>query len=237
LRFTVIFDNLAEEGFVPAWGLSVLVETAKGERVLFDGGSSCTLWHRNAQKLGLDLETFEHFFVSHFHWDHTALVTDAGFAARRKKHFLITDGFSPVLVRELAERGNRLSLVREPYRFSENLLSLGSMPATAGLSEHALLAFEGERYALVVGCSHPGILTLVRRAVKLTGRPPLLVIGGFHLFGEDELKTTLIAEEMLELGVELVAPCHCTGERGREIFESVFGKRFLDARAGTVIEV
>jgi 7,8-dihydropterin-6-yl-methyl-4-(beta-D-ribofuranosyl)aminobenzene 5'-phosphate synthase len=37
--------------------------------------------------------------------------------------------------------------------------------------------------------------------------------------------------------VEFVAPCHCTGDLGREIFAQVFGKRFIDVRAGEIIEI
>ncbi len=237
MKISVIFDNLASEGFVPAWGLSIFVELPSGERILFDTGSSCKVWEKNATRLGINFDSFDFVFLSHFHWDHVGSALDAAFASKKKKHFLITEGFSKAFASEIARNGHTVFLVREPYRFSENLFSLGAMETGIGnLYEHSLIAFFDGEYLLFVGCSHPGILRIVSRAVELTGKPPYLVIGGFHLLGESELNIPLIAEEMLNAGVKYVAPCHCTGERGREIFASVFGNRFIDVRAGTILE-
>ena len=238
MKVSVIFDNLAEEGYIPAWGFSAFIETSKGERVLFDTGNSCRVWEHNASKLGIDYESFDHILLSHFHWDHIGGALDIAYFSRRKKHFLTTDGFSKVFVTEIVKNGHQVSLVREPYRFSENLLSLGALKTNIGnLYEHSLLVFENGNYILVVGCSHPGILNIARRAISLTGKPPRLIIGGFHFLGMDEITITAIAEELLELGVDFVAPCHCTGEPGREIFASVFGNRYIEVKAGTVIEL
>ena len=238
MKISVIFDNLAKNGFIPAWGFSALVETDKGERVLFDTGSSCKVWEHNASKMGISYESFDHVMLSHFHWDHIGSALDIAYFSKRSKHFLVTDGFSKVFISQIVEKGHQLSLVREPYRFSENLLSLGALKTNVGnLYEQALLAFKGNDYALLVGCSHPGILEITRRAIALTQKAPKLVIGGFHFLGLDGITITAIAEELLELGVEYVAPCHCSGERGREIFASVFGNRYVEAKAGTVIEL
>ena len=46
-----------------------------------------------------------------------------------------------------------------------------------------------------------------------------------------------VAEELLQMGVKRIAPCHCTGDKNRQIFEDVFGPMFADARAGSVIEL
>ena len=238
MKISIIFDNLAKEGFKPAWGFSALIETSKGEKVLFDTGSSYEVWKYNAHRLGIGLEDFEHVFLSHFHWDHIGSALDIAHASKRKKHFLITEGFSKVFVKEIAALGHQVSLVREPYRFSRSFISTGALKSEDyNLYEHSLIAFDGEDYTLVVGCSHPGIVEITRRAIDLTKKEPKLVVGGFHLFNEDEITIIAIAEELLHLGVKYVAPCHCTGERGREIFKDVFGKHYLNAVAGEVIKI
>jgi len=237
MRISVIFDNLAKEGFKPAWGFSALIETSKGEKVLFDTGSSCKIWTHNAKRLGINFDDFQHVFLSHFHWDHIGSALDIAYTTRGK-HFLIPDGFSKVYISQLAERGHQVSLVREPYRFSENFLSTGGMKTgIKNLYEHSLIAFEGDKYILAVGCAHPGVVEITRRAIELTKKPPELVIGGFHLFGADEITVIAVAEELLHLGVKRVAPCHCTGDENRQIFADVFGELFVDARAGEVIEI
>jgi len=238
MRLAVVFENYAAEGFIPAWGFSVFVESDWGNRLLFDTGNSGAVWRHNAGRFGLDYDGFSHVFISHFHWDHIGAALDIAHFAKEPKHFLITDGFSSIWAKEVASLGHQVSLVREPYRFSEEFFSLGGMRTPLGnLHEHSLLVFDREGgYSLLVGCSHPGILEITTRAVEFTGKPPRLVLGGFHLIGLDEFAIASIAKNMLKLGVGFVAPCHCTGDLGREIFREVFGERFIDVRAGSVIE-
>jgi len=235
MRLSVIFDNYALGGFEAAWGLSVAVESDRGERLLFDGGSSGAIWQRNAARLGFSLNNFDHFFVSHFHWDHLAAVTDAVYLTS-DKHFLITEGFSRVWTREAAGR-HQVSLVREPYRFGEELFSLGVLEGD-GIFEHSLAVFNkrGE-YALLVGCSHAGVLRIVDRALSLFGKPPHLLLGGFHLFAAPREVVYETAAGLLQRGVHFAAPSHCSGEVAREVFADVFGKRLLEVGAGAVIEI
>ena len=238
MRIFVIFDNWSKENFIPAWGFSALVETSKGERLLFDTGNSGKVWEHNANLLGISYEDFDHLFLSHFHWDHIGAALDIAYFSRRKKHFLTTDGFSKVFISEIVNNGHQVSLVREPYRFSENFISLGAIKTGVGnLYEHSLLAFDGDNYVLIVGCSHPGIVRITRRAIELTRKAPKLIIGGFHFLGLGEIEMIATAEELLELGVSYVAPCHCTGDKGREIFASVFGDRYIEVKAGSVLEI
>lgn len=237
MRIYVIYDNIAKKGFIPAWGLSMLIETSDGEKVLFDTGGSGKVFEHNLRKLNLDLKGVRHIFLSHFHWDHIGGALDIAYF-EKGKHFVITDGFSKVFTNEIALRGHQVSLAREPYRFAENFLSTGGMKTGINnLKEHSLISYDGEEYILAVGCSHPGILEITRRAIDLTKKPPKLVIGGFHLFNADEITLISVAEELLHLGVKYVAPNHCTGEKGREIFRDVFGDMFIDARAGEIIEI
>jgi len=234
----VIFDNLAEQDFISAWGFSVFLENSKGESILFDTGSAFGVWKRNADMLGVDLEDFTNVFLSHFHWDHIGGAIDIAKHSKIKKHFIITEGFSKVFIKELVGSNHEVSLAVEPYRFSESFISTGGLDT--GIippKEHSLIAYDESDYILVVGCSHPGIVEIVEFAERLTRKAPKLVIGGFHLINRSDEEIAVIAEELLKLGVRYVAPCHCTGERGREIFKEIWEDRFIDARAGKVIEI
>ena len=55
-------------------GLSVLVTGRRGDAkrsMLFDVGPYPDLWLDNARRLGIDLSTIEHVFLSHWHFDHS----------------------------------------------------------------------------------------------------------------------------------------------------------------------
>ena len=88
---------------------------------------------------------------------------------------------------------------------------------------------------MFVGCSHPGIVFMARKATEMYGKLKLIV-GGFHLFHLEE-------DEILEIAIEMrkytkkIAPCHCTGGIGRKTFERVFKEKYMEAKAGSVIEI
>jgi 7,8-dihydropterin-6-yl-methyl-4-(beta-D-ribofuranosyl)aminobenzene 5'-phosphate synthase len=64
-----------------------------------------------------------------------------------------------------------------------------------------------------------------------------LVLGGFHLrqSGPDQLRS-LIAE-FRRLGVEKVAPSHCSGDPAIEMFAAEYGDDFIRGGAGLVLSV
>jgi 7,8-dihydropterin-6-yl-methyl-4-(beta-D-ribofuranosyl)aminobenzene 5'-phosphate synthase len=46
-----------------------------------------------------------------------------------------------------------------------------------------------------------------------------------------------IVEAFYELGVEKVAPCHCTGDRAMQVFREMYGEDYIDAGVGRVIMI
>ena len=63
------------------------------------------------------------------------------------------------------------------------------------------------------------------------------MLGGYHLrsTGPDQLRA-LIAE-FRRLGIEKVAPTHCTGDPAIEMFAAEYGDDFIRAGAGLVIDI
>jgi 7,8-dihydropterin-6-yl-methyl-4-(beta-D-ribofuranosyl)aminobenzene 5'-phosphate synthase len=73
--------------------------------------------------------------------------------------------------------------------------------------------------------------------MELIGEHVYLVLGGFHLFGASDNETEGIIKSFRELGVEKVAPCHCTGEKATSLFKKEYKEDFIEVSAGKVIEV
>ncbi len=76
--------------------------------------------------------------------------------------------------------------------------------------EICLLLPEGDGLAMVVGCSHVGILNMVATVKERTEQPVYSVMGGIHLSGgEERINETM--RELERLGVENFNLCHCSG--------------------------
>lgn len=66
--------------------------------------------------------------------------------------------------------------------------------------------------ALIVGCSHPGIVNMVRTAEKRLALPVRGIWGGTHLYGADDARLDVTLEELREMGVKYFGLTHCSGD-------------------------
>ncbi|MFZ7125387.1 MAG: MBL fold metallo-hydrolase [Desulfobacterales bacterium] len=86
-----------------------------------------------------------------------------------------------------------------------------------------------------VGCSHAGLANTLSHVSHLNhGNRIRAVIGGFHLLNADDrrVEETLIALGLF--GLDLLAPCHCTGERAVALMRRSLGDRVVPGAAGMV---
>ncbi len=105
------------------------------------------------------------------------------------------------------------------------------------VDEQALgVLVKGRGLVVLSGCSHPGIVNIVRHMKNLTGEKILCVIGGFHLsiLPPDVVEKTITGLE--ELDPELVIPCHCTGFYPTCRMCVRLGERFCVSSVGSVVE-
>jgi hypothetical protein len=78
---------------------------------------------------------------------------------------------------------------------------------------------------------------VVEKAGALLDDEVYLVLGGFHLGSKSEREIAAIIADFRRLGVQRVAPCHCTGDRARAAFSQAYGEDYIAAGAGRVITV
>jgi len=64
-----------------------------------------------------------------------------------------------------------------------------------------------------------------------------LVLGGFHLGGASQRQVERIIADFRQLGVQKVAPCHCTGDRAMRVFAEKYGEDFIRVGVGCVITI
>ena len=65
---------------------------------------------------------------------------------------------------------------------------------------------------VVVGCSHPGILNMLKKIHETMNMPIYAVLGGTHLVEADAERVEKTVEEMKDMGVEIMGLCHCSGQ-------------------------
>jgi 7,8-dihydropterin-6-yl-methyl-4-(beta-D-ribofuranosyl)aminobenzene 5'-phosphate synthase len=91
---------------------------------------------------------------------------------------------------------------------------------------------------LITGCSHPGIVSMARKARDVGGADRIYaVIGGFHLLNAPEDKIDATVQGLLDLGVTGLFTGHCTGVSAERKLEQAFSKGFQRIHSGEVIDI
>ena len=72
---------------------------------------------------------------------------------------------------------------------------------------------------LIVGCSHPGILSMIASVSDRFARPIYALLGGIHLFDvEDEVRRRVL-DNLISLRIPLLGVSHCTGDKAATYLE------------------
>ena len=108
---------------------------------------------------------------------------------------------------------------------------------TLELRELSLAVRGPQGLVLLVGCSHPGIETILQAARPL-GDQVGIIFGGLHLVTTPDTAIARIASALRDRwGVVQVAPGHCTGEPAFAELLRVFRARYRYAGLGMVTEI
>ena len=110
-------------------------------------------------------------------------------------------------------------------------------PGTLELRELSLAIRTPQGLVLVVGCSHPGIETILE-ASRPWGDHVHLIFGGLHLVNSPDTAVTRVATALHDRWrVDRMAPGHCTGEPAFAALKRIFGASYVYAGLGTVMEL
>ncbi|MBK1690603.1 MBL fold metallo-hydrolase [Ectothiorhodospira mobilis] len=234
-RLTVCFDNYpGEPGLRTLWGFAAVLDLP-GQKILFDTGSNGRILLENMARLGQRPEDLDMLFLSHPHWDHIGGL-DSVLELNTRLQVVVHEGFSKHLLRDLEEMCAQLTVIgRDMTLLAPGVRSTGLFDSNP--PEHALILDTGEVTALITGCAHPGIDTLVQAAMQRLGRPVEWAIGGFHLMYSDDARIQQTLTALQDLGVTDVVPTHCTGDAARAAFQEAYGPHCHDGGVGQVIEI
>jgi 7,8-dihydropterin-6-yl-methyl-4-(beta-D-ribofuranosyl)aminobenzene 5'-phosphate synthase len=230
MKFTIVYDNeTLDPNLTSAWGFACLA----GNDLLFDTGRDARRLLSNMEKMGIDPAVIETVVLSHAHGDHTGGLGG-----------LLNTGVHPTVYvpRSFPRRFKAdvraittLVEVEGPVEIRPGIHTTGEVGSR--LVEQALVVETASGLAVITGCAHPGIVKLVRRAKESDGGEVALVMGGFHLGNASRRQIERIIANLRDLGVQQVAPCHCTGDQAMRTLAEAYRDDFVKVGVGRVITV
>ena len=234
LTVTVLYDNyVAAAGLETDWGFACLV--TGGEKViLFDTGTRGALLLENMKKLNVDSQLPEIIVISHNHRDHTGGLSSVLERKANVPVYLVASS-SDELVEQVREQGGRVVLSKEPVEICKDAFVTGQMGES--IKEQALVLDTAQGWVLITGCSHPGIVEIVRKAKEMRHKDVSLILGGFHLLRHSDAELETVIRELKELGVRQAGPTHCTGDKAIERFRQAFAGDFVPMGVGKRLEI
>ncbi|MGC9393504.1 MAG: MBL fold metallo-hydrolase [Anaerolineae bacterium] len=234
LTITVVYDNVAHDPRLQTdWGFACLVEGME-HPLLFDTGGKGDILLQNMRTLGLDPQAVRTVVLSHAHGDHTGGL--AAFLAENPDVTVYVPNSFPAGIKNTVRRaGATLVEVTEPQQVAAGAHTTGELGNP--IREQALALETPCGLVVITGCAHPGIATLVRQAKTELDENVYLALGGFHLGGASAAQIAGTIAELQELGVQRIAPSHCTGDPARRAFAEAFGADYLSSGLGQVFVI
>jgi 7,8-dihydropterin-6-yl-methyl-4-(beta-D-ribofuranosyl)aminobenzene 5'-phosphate synthase len=234
LRFHVVFNNVPyKTGLQTAWGFACLIEGLQ-KTVLFDTGNNGEILLSNMRQLGLDSRAVDMVVLSHIHKDHVGGL-DALLRSNHHVDVIMPASSSVELQRDITHHGASVITISAPQLLFTGVHTTGEMGHE--VKEQALIVDTSRGLVVITGCAHPNVADMAERASTYLGKKITLLMGGFHLEGNSDSEIRTIIARLKVLGVQHVAPSHCTGEAAMHMFRKARGQNYIEGGLGTVITV
>jgi len=229
-ELVILYDNNQFDNRLrTAWGFSCLMRLPQ-ETVLFDtGGDSSTLLH-NMRQLQIGPGEVDAVVLSHIHGDHVGGLN--GFLEQNSAVTVyLPQSFPQSFKDKVKSSGANMEEVYEARELFSGVYTTGELGS--GIKEQSLVVTTSKGLVIITGCAHPGVVNIIRKAKEIVpGNKVYLVIGGFHLSGASSAQIESIISSFVDLAVEKVAPCHCSGDETRRLFKERYGEGYTESGVG-----
>lgn len=234
MKLTVLYDNNRHDPrLTTQWGFACLVEYGE-HALLFDTGGDGPTLLGNMDILDIDVGNIQAVVLSHEHGDHIG-----GLGGLLQVHHDLTvylpQAFSTSVRAQAEAAGANVVEITEPLEIMPGIHSTGQVSGT--LIEQALVVESPRGLVVITGCAHPGIIRMVQAATQVAQDNLYLAIGGFHLGGSSQAAISDIIAAFERMGVQHVAPTHCSGDTARGLFAQAYGDRYVDAGVGWTMTI
>ncbi|MCX6260881.1 MAG: MBL fold metallo-hydrolase [Bacteroidia bacterium] len=203
----IIYDNYVHENGLKPDWGYSIIIEGLEKGILFDAGTRPDIFEFNFKKMDLD----------------------AG------KVDLIPFSFSGAFKNKMVSFGLTPVLVKEPVKICDNMYTSGEFAYQ--IPEQALVLNTKNGLVIITGCSHPGIVEMLKEIKSTFNKNIYMVFGGFHLLDKSEQEMNSIISELKSIGVVKCGATHCTGEKQIKMIRDAFGPNFVELGAGNSIVI
>jgi len=230
----ILYDNYVHiESFKADWGYSILIDGLE-KTILFDTGTKPEIFEANFRKAGINAGEIDYLVFSHEHTDHTGGMT-AFIKMRTGIPVIIPHSFTGQFKNSLVKNGMEPLLVKNRAKICNDLYTSGEFDYE--IAEQALILDTKSGLVVMTGCSHPGIVEMLKKIRSDFNKNIYMVFGGFHLLQKSDQGMEYILSEMKKLGIVKCGATHCTGDRQIQLFKEAFGKDYFELGVGNVIRI
>ena len=231
-KLTILYDNNPYDyRLKSSWGFSCLIELWE-KTILFDAGGDGEILLYNMRVLNKDPKIIDMVVLSHIHGDHTGGLWSL-LRERSPLKVYIPASFPKEFEQRVKKYGGEVVRVDASLEIDRGVYSTGEMDH--GIKEQSLVIKTSKGMILITGCAHPGIVEIIQKAKTIAKEDMYMVIGGWHLSSAGEREIKGIIDTFLRMGIQRVAPCHCTGDRAMGIFKREYRENFIKAGVGKII--
>jgi 7,8-dihydropterin-6-yl-methyl-4-(beta-D-ribofuranosyl)aminobenzene 5'-phosphate synthase len=232
ITMTILYDNYVyAEGTHADWGFACLIEGAD-KTILFDTGTRPDILMENVKTLKVDLKKIDTIVISHDHGDHTG-----GLGAVLKENpdveVYMPVSFAGKYREKYKDIGLKVISVDATVKICSGITTTGEMGSS--IKEQSLICETDEGVVVVTGCSHQGILEILKKTKEITEKDIYLVFGGFHLMEHSDEAMSKILHGFRSAGVKKCGATHCTGDHQIELFKKEYGKDYVPVGVGRVL--
>lgn len=210
-----VYDNYQHNPELKTgWGFSCSIKI-NSRQILFDTGADSKTLLSNMEKMDINPEDINFVFISHLHGDHTG-------------------GLPGILDIKPDLKVYKPKSFSGPSKIADGVWTTG--PLGSRIKEQSLVINSPQGLIIITGCAHPGVINIIKKTKEMFPEENIhLVLGGFHLSGASDSELKNIINDFKKLKIQKTAPCHCSGQRCRELFKQEYKKNFIKNGVGKKI--
>jgi 7,8-dihydropterin-6-yl-methyl-4-(beta-D-ribofuranosyl)aminobenzene 5'-phosphate synthase len=221
-------DELASKG-----NLSAYVQV-NGKAILCDTGKHTNPLPQKLDQLGLEVNLIEAVVFTHNQLDGVPDLSEVLISTDKPKKVFVPAPLGNAGV--FQNLNAKVVEVSEPAGVITDAWLVGPLEVehkNGTTAEQVLVLDRPDGLVVIVGCSHPGIVSVVKKVKEVFGaRKIKMVAGGFHLQSTSKTDIKEISLGLQTMGIDTLALSSCTGESALKIFRKEWGNRVVSFDSG-----